>query len=107
MRQVMLRQTRPDAMVCIGGMEGVEREAELYRDMIIEAGIRRTASIYALATTGGAAKLLTEESSKIGKHLRAIDVELLGKPDTRPRFIPYAVVMQRIVDELAGLRHRG
>ena len=107
MREVMLRQTSPHAMVCIGGMDGVEKEAQLYRDLVIAPRIRPEASIYTLATTGGAAKVLAEGSAQPGIHLRAIDLELLNDLQVRPAFVPYSIIMQRIVDELAGLRPLG
>jgi hypothetical protein len=104
MRKVMLRQTAPDTMVCIGGMDGVEKEAMLYRELLIEPGIRPEASIFTLATTGGAAKVLADEWFQPETRVRAIDLELLDRPLRRPAFIPYSIIMQRIVDEVAGLR---
>jgi len=53
MRRRMLKETQPCAMVAIGGMEGVLREAHLFLE--IAAG-----SVYALRTTGGASRFLAK-----------------------------------------------
>jgi hypothetical protein len=57
MRTALLNDTDPIAMVAIGGMEGVEREAALFRAHVGAARGRRRA-VYVLKTTGGAAEKL-------------------------------------------------
>jgi hypothetical protein len=54
MRTQMIEQTRPVAMIAIGGMEGTEEEVELF------ARLREGRPIYVLATTGGAAGLIAK-----------------------------------------------
>jgi hypothetical protein len=117
MRKEMLRTTRPNAMVCIGGME-----ARLFAEMVPEG------RIYALSTTGGAAELLSNEANVNG--LRAIDRELMAElesverehppahdrvdeagAETRGRdsdepeekYVPYPLIAQVIVEEIAGM----
>lgn len=103
MRHVLLTTTDPDAMVCIGGMEGVIDEADLFSEYC------RDRPIYALATTGGAAALLSQRPG--GKAIRPIDRLLQddlaarsGERDARTQ-VAYAIVMQMIVEEL-GNRQR-
>ena len=129
MRDRMLRETEPVAMVCAGGMEGVIDEARAFARL----WPRRT--IYTMATTGGAASLLRGEE---GLHdvVREIDAEILedlerlwrehpvaegrapgeGRPGedeagrgAGPRHphrpsnsVVYPLAMQTIVDELGG-----
>jgi len=117
MRERMLGETKPDGMVCIGGMEGVLDEARLF------AELRPGARIYALASTGGAASLLSDQPVLANK-VRTIDSEILldlaqlrsefpigleGEPTEKsddrrsqipPEAIAYPLVMQTIVDEL-------
>jgi hypothetical protein len=112
MRIAMITGTQPDAMVCIGGMEGVERERSLFHEL------RAGAPVYVLGSTGGAAALIAQE------HLdwvRVIDREVMGRtaamrrelsratyeekaPSERPEtpVVPYPLIMQTIVDHLAG-----
>ena len=52
MRETMLEAARPDAMVCIGGMEGLEDEVALALERVPRF------PIYLLERTGGAAALL-------------------------------------------------
>ena len=109
MRARMLDQSIPDAMVCIGGMEGVEDEVK----MMLEK--RPQTPIYVLETTGGAARLLRD--SYPGS-VRLIDTEVIERverlrADLRPRdaraqetehraLIPYPLVMQTIVEEISN-----
>jgi hypothetical protein len=120
MREAMIGGTRPEAMVCIGGMEGVEREAEIFREF------RAESPIYVLERTGGASLLMAHRRTDV----RVIDTEIIGRVDRMKReltahppqvispqndelpVVPYPLVMQTIVDEVsqrvghAGLRHR-
>lgn len=57
MRRQMIEESAPLAMVAIGGMEGVLKEAELFARY--SDGRRR---LFALGSTGGAAQLLAEGS---------------------------------------------
>jgi hypothetical protein len=56
MRDVMIRRDI-DAMVCMGGMEGVEQEFEMFRDY------HREKPVFLLESTGGATKILAEKYS--------------------------------------------
>jgi hypothetical protein len=115
MRERMFKETSPDAMVCMGGMEGVINEALLFHKLCPRK------PIYTLATTGGAARLLKAEK-KLKNHLREIDFEILRdleKPraQLRARLEAeghagklessglYTLVMQTIVDELGRGAH--
>lgn len=109
MREAMIGWTKPEAMVCIGGMEGVEREAEIFRQL------RAEAPIYVLERTGGASLLLAHHRND----LRVIDTEIIGRIERlrtelpRPSFdtifpedaqrpaVPYPLIMQTIVDEVS------
>jgi hypothetical protein len=111
MRQQMLREARPDAMVCVGGMEGVLAEVELFRNL---ASGRK---IFVLAETGGAARLLAEEGSD---DITVIDREILDDIKTRreerrrdepvvkadkppePPAVPYPLIMQTLVRRVWG-----
>lgn len=108
MRETMLEASHPDAMVCIGGMEGLEDEVAL----ALERG--RRFPIYVLERTGGAAALLREHYPE---RLRMIDTEVVTRIDRmraelgvarQPRethirrgLVPYPLVMQTIVEEIA------
>ena len=106
MRERMIRDTAPVAMVCIGGMEGVEREVEVFHE------IRGDAPIYVFGETGGAAALLATER---GNGFRVIDREVLERlePLRRSReremgetgrpLIPYPLIAQMLVEELIHL----
>jgi hypothetical protein len=100
MRRRMIGEMEPAAMVAIGGMQGIFDELRIFREL------RRDASVYALATTGGAAALL------IGRRdpgVRAIDLEVLGSlqghEELRSReghlpVVPYTLIVQVLVQEL-------
>ena len=111
MRVAMIKETRPDAMVCIGGMNGVEEELALF------GKLRPGTPVYVLGRTGGASALIAEQYR--GK-VRVIDAEVLdrvarlrrehpshtNKEDTPregpgPPVVPYPLIAQTIVDELA------
>ena len=64
MRQSMVTETSPDAMVVIGGMEGVEAEVVLF------TRLRRGRPIFLLRTTGGAAMLLADNPADINTNIR-------------------------------------
>lgn len=100
------------AMVCMGGMEGILEEAELF------AGLRKP--LFVIESTGGAAALLARRNVKLPVNLRmpqiavtAIDEELLSKVDPRlrdqrgelvevpPRFTPYPAIVSEIIRRLS------
>jgi hypothetical protein len=109
MRREMLADRAIVAMVCIGGMEGVEDEARLFLQT------RPGHPIYLLARTGGATAVLASQFGR-ARHIRVIDDELLD--DLRPRlrinqeelvdaplrFTPYPLIMQRIVRDFTEQR---
>lgn len=73
MRERMIEETAPAAMVCIGGMEGVEQEVEIFQQR------GRGAPIYVFGETGGAAALMAERSPGGASSLRVIDREVLAR----------------------------
>ena len=116
MRRAMIERTSPEAMVCIGGMEGVEAEVEMFREL------RSEAPLYVLERTGGASLLLAHRH----EGFRVIDREVIGRieqlraklprqtADTISRndaerpVVPYPLIMQTIVDEVSERgRHTG
>lgn len=102
MRQRMIEETAPIAMACIGGMEGVEREVEIFREL------RQGAPIYVFGGTGGAAALLAE--GRENEALRIIDREVLERlaplrhsRDREALPVPYPLIAQMLVEELIHL----
>lgn len=116
MRGAMLSREEPDCMVTLGGMEGVTEEARLYRSYFPNR------KIYALARTGGASALLRAELG--GAHVDLIDERIISEIprsstegdsgegaarraiDRRRELmarhtIPYPLIVQKIVEELA------
>jgi hypothetical protein len=96
MYRTMIRDTDPLAMVCIGGMEGVEREFELFRIRYPER------PIYVFQTTGGACSLIAERYADM---VRVPDINViktlgLDADDT----FPYPLISQLIVNELFSER---
>ncbi|MFG1384336.1 SLOG domain-containing protein [Xanthobacter versatilis] len=123
MRRRMLTETEPHAMVCIGGMEGVLKEAELFNELYPGH------PIYVLEATGGAA---AELAATGGSRVKVVDVELLDDLARRradappPRgsddspfpvpkrvgeeegpVIPYPLIFQTLVAQLMEGRDRG
>ncbi|HEX2204871.1 MAG TPA: hypothetical protein VHG91_16295 [Longimicrobium sp.] len=99
MRQVLLAETGDlAAMVCVGGMEGVIQEAVLFRDRV-----EGTRPCFAVHRSGGAAKILAERERE---WVRAIDDEVLGPDDGAAgrRYVPYPLIMQMLVREIARSR---
>jgi hypothetical protein len=108
MRVAMVNDTQPAAMVCIGGMEGVEREAEIFREL------RPDASIFVLEQTGGASHLLPSKRRDVrvmdtpvverireSRRSKAEQRVLEGSEEDGP-VVPYPLIMQLIVDQVAG-----
>jgi hypothetical protein len=117
MRLAMLQETRPTAMVCIGGMRGVLDEARLF------AETRRGAPVYVLENTAGAAAVLGREPGRLDADVRVIDRIVLarlreiapprkpsvpdgGQPPAPPLPTPYPLIMQSIVRELIDRERR-
>jgi SLOG-like protein len=113
MRERMIGETEPVAMVCIGGMEGVEEEAEIFREL------RPGAPVYVFGETGGAAALLAARRGDGAP--RVIDREVLerlehhrardrgasraaAEPGKPP--VPYPLIAQMLVEELIHLDDR-
>jgi hypothetical protein len=118
MREAMIKETSPEAMIAVGGMRGVLDEAALF------AELRPGVPIFVLATTGGAAALLAEDSS-LSKVVRTVDAEAgalvrefwkhqeseqaerlsksesFAEEESREFYIPYAFVAQQIADVIA------
>ncbi|WP_395641439.1 hypothetical protein [Rudaea sp.] len=69
MRRKMLLETRPDAMVCIGGMEGVLDEAALFEQLV------QARMIYTLKAAGGAA---AELASSPSDRVKVVEAEVLA-----------------------------
>jgi SLOG cluster3 family len=107
MREDMLEVSRPDAMVCIGEMEGLEEEVSL------ALGREPSFPIFVLERTGGAAALLRNRRDQ---RLRMIDTEIvsnlermraeMGSEQTiearaHRALVPYPLVMQTIVEEVS------
>jgi len=112
MREEMVENTSPIAMIAIGGMKGVLDEAQIFADL------RPRKPIFALATTGGAAAMLSRrEEYRDRVQVTDIDAEDLvrkfwkqqegdqapdriGEEDRRKFYVPYAFVAQRIVAQI-------
>jgi hypothetical protein len=101
MRREMMRGSI-DALVCIGGMEGVEIEYALFREL------HPNKSIFILKSTGGASKILAEEHSNSdvvrildGKDYSNIKTEK-KEENYSERFdiIPYSFITALIVKEI-------
>lgn len=100
LRERMIGETAPEAMVCIGGMEGVEQEVEIFREL------RSGAPVYVFGETGGASALLAG-----GEGLRVVDREILERLEPLRRSqrqqdeegrppVPYPLIAQMLVAEL-------
>jgi hypothetical protein len=80
MRRQMIEETRPDAMVCAGGMEGTEEEARIFSEL------RSDRPIFVLESTGGAAAIL-EGKAGVTK-VRVMDREFIHEIETLRRKHP-------------------
>jgi SLOG cluster3 family len=102
MRLAMIEDTDPAAMVCIGGMEGVLLEAEMFR------AERENRPVFTLARTGGAASIIANWRGRTVPIDSEITHEFLlhleGTDETRAGAIeiqPYPLIMQTIIDRIA------
>ncbi len=110
MRRSMLSTPTIVGMVCIGGMEGIEEEVDIFLE------VQDRLPIYALTSSGGAASMLLEQRglpSSSRRRIRMIEDEVLGelRPQLRGengqlepaplRYTPYPLIMQVVVEELS------
>ena len=94
MREAMIGETNPVAMVAIGGMKGVLDEAEIFQLM-------RPSPMFVLESTGGAALILAERGDG---RIRVYDREIRERlEDVAPARTPYGLITQLLVDELEKL----
>jgi hypothetical protein len=96
MRKEMMSE-KIDALVCIGGMEGVETEFNLFRE------IHPDKPIFILRSTGGACAILAEEYSNLDV-VKIIDKKYthIKKGEDIEKFdiIPYSFITALIVKEV-------
>jgi hypothetical protein len=98
MRQAMIEETNPLAMVCIGGMKGVLDEFAMFTSL-------RSAPVYVFEATGGASLILAERGDW---RVRVFDREIRDKLDAgapahlqgRP---PYGLIAQLLADEVGAI----
>lgn len=86
-----------DALVCIGGMEGVEIEFNLFRE------IQPNKPIYILQTTGGASAILAEKFSFEDQIIvpdKNFDANRLKKEESKIDIIPFSFYTAQIIDEI-------
>jgi hypothetical protein len=102
MRARMIKETDPVAMVCIGGMEGLLIEAEMFGSQ------EEHRPVFTLARTGGAASIVADwEDQTIPIDLEVMK-ELFGQEDFKTEtrqdvidVLPYPLIMQTIIDRIA------
>lgn len=101
MRREMMKG-KIDALVCIGGMEGVELEFAIFREL------HPNKPIFILKSTGGASKILADEYSN-SNFVRILDDKDYSKIKTEKRednplekfeIIPYSFITALIVKEI-------
>jgi hypothetical protein len=100
LRQKMLEEN-PDALICFGGMEGVEEEFKLFREK------NPFKPVYLLKNTGGATYNLTIENnnSDFVKILSTESINIIEndkKLQVKPpiNIYPYSLIMCDIVEEI-------
>ncbi|WP_454803736.1 SLOG domain-containing protein [Mucilaginibacter phyllosphaerae] len=101
MRRQMMEE-EVDALVCMGGMEGVEQEFEIFRKMHPDK------PIYILETTGGASSILAKRVAE-NDMVTVIDRNVnrkLEKLDERFELIPYAYITALIIHDLMNGKYR-
>ena len=106
MRREMMKG-KIDALVCIGGMEGVELEFAIFREL------HPTKPIFILKTTGGACKVLADEYSNINT-VRILDDKDYSNIKTEKKeyrhsekfdIIPYSFITALIVEEILNRKN--
>ena len=65
MRLLMLLEAQPRLCLCIGGMEGIEAEAQLYLQLVERGLLRAEPRLHVLASTYGAAVQLTDARAQL------------------------------------------
>jgi hypothetical protein len=65
MRLLMLLEVQPRLCLCIGGMEGIEAEAQLYLQLVERGLLRAEPRVHVLASTYGAAVQLTDARAQL------------------------------------------
>ena len=65
MRLLMLLEVQPRLCLCIGGMEGIEAEAQLYLQLVERGLLRAEPRLHVLASTYGAAVQLTDARAQL------------------------------------------
>jgi hypothetical protein len=101
MRREMMK-SNIDALVCIGGMEGVELEFTIFREL------HPNKPIFILKTTGGASKILADKySNTIAVRILDDRVFSNGKSEQKENIlsekfdiIPYSFITALIVEEI-------
>jgi hypothetical protein len=96
MRRAMISQTCPAAFVAVGGMKGVEQEADIFREL------RPNAPVFAIESTGGASARLAETQPHVIAIDRSVADAISAKGwdvDRRPAAL-YPVVMEQLVAEI-------
>jgi hypothetical protein len=105
MREKMMRE-KIDALVCMGGMEGVEEEFEMFREL------HPNKKIYVLKTTGGASKLIANQFGNSNSIKVIDDIEWESRTknnfftkneyfsEERFEIIPYSYVTALLVNDL-------
>ncbi len=117
MREQMIEEARPEAMIAIGGMEGIIEEAKIF------VRLRPRKPIFTLLTTGGAAAVLCKHEEFVNRvRVPDSDAEHLvrkfwsgredniirehpGEEERTKYYIPYAFVAQQIVAEIIATIH--
>lgn len=106
MRREMMKG-KIDALVCIGGMEGVELEFAIFREL------HPTKPIFILKTTGGASKVLADEYSNTNT-ARILDDKDYSNPKAEKKedrhsekfnIIPYSFITALIVEEILNRKN--
>jgi hypothetical protein len=95
MRRQMIKDTNPEAMVCVGGMEGVIEEFEFFRIHRETLARERRVPIYILSFTGGAAQTLAAHCDE-NQRIIAIDEHTFSAESSR-----YQNLMQQSWEEFA------
>ena len=98
----MVRDSRPDMLVCIGGDSETSHIVEAHREL------RGRTPIYVMATTGGVSERLAREASDFFRpfdrqFMRELQ-EAMRDGDLRSALVqgipPYPLIMQRLMDTL-------
>ncbi len=96
MRGQMVSESRLDAMICVGGMEGVEKEYAAYRKA------NRTGPVFAFKTSGGATAIIAQEYRHHDPFLFIPDDDTTpfatDDPYAAIEAVPYLSIMGQIVD---------